>query len=377
MRRRGKDSAALDGFAMTPVWNAALPDSAACAAWSSDRKVLGVATLAGPVLFFEVGSRDRSDSEIRLLREDSGHTGGALAVAFCAGSPLVATGGQDGYLNLLVPAGDAPATRLFVGTAPVTYLAWSPSGAVLAAASGRAVRFYSRQGELLGEYTGHASTVMSLCFSGAAEGWISACYGGVHVLSQRTLQCERHLFARTSILAVAQSPCGRYIAAGAQDPVVRLWDLGGGDEPVHLEGYKGKIATLSWSPEAPVLATASGASVVLWSFAGGDLYEAPHAELSGHTGRVNALCFLAGGRALLTAAADGHIRLFDLMESSHPIEAIDTGAPVHLIDSSPTGDFFIAAGKGASLNAWSLSRAAPPVVQERRARARSERRASS
>lgn len=376
MQRSDRESAGSRGASVRPLWRVELPDSAARAAWSSDGRVLTVATLAGPVLFFDTKTRVEGEKGGRLFYESEGHPGGALAVAFCPRSPLVATGGQDGQVQLFVPGEGGRSARIHVGSAPVAHIAWSPDGDIFAAASGRSVRFYSRGGELEGEYADHASTVTSLCWSDVCGGWISACYGGVHVLSRASLRCERLLFARTSILAAIPSPCGRYLAAGAQDPVVRLWDLAGDGEAIHLEGYRDKIATLLWSSDTPVLGTASGASVVLWSFAGGDFYEAPHVELQGHTRRVNALCFFPGGRAVATGAADGYLRLFDLTQGLAPAQEINTGAPVHLIELSPAKDMVITAGRGGSLRAWGLS-APRAAVAERLPRARAERCASS
>ena len=332
-----------------PLWRVLLPDSAACIHLSPRATLVGAATFAGPVLFFDNVSG-------ALVGRAAGHPGGALVIAFCPSSALVATGGQDGQVHLFEPGEPAPSIRVTAGSSPVSHLVWSPDGDVLASACGRAVRFWSRAGELIGEIGEHASTVVSLVWSDAQAGWLSGCYGGVTVAPRATLQCERQLFARTSILAAAASPCGRYIAAGAQDPVVRLWDLHGGDEAIHLEGYKGKVATLAWGREGNVLATASGASVVLWSFAGGDPYRAPHAELSGHTRRVMALRFLQDGRALLTAAADGHLRLFDLTTSTNATAELAMGGPLHLLDVSTTGDLAMAAGTDGTLHGVCLSR---------------------
>ena len=326
-----------------------MPDSAACIQLSPRAPLVGAATFAGPVLFFDNASG-------ALVGRAAGHPGGALVIAFCPSSPLVATGGQDGQVHLFEPGEPAPSTRIAAGSAPVSHLVWSPDGEVLASACGRAVRFWSRAGEPLGEIGEHASTVLSLAWSDAQAAWLSGCYGGVTIVPRATLQCEQQLFARTSILTAAASPCGRYIAAGAQDPVVRLWDLHGGDEAVHLEGYKGKIATLAWGREGAILATASGASVVLWSLAGGDPYRAPHIELPGHTRRVMALRFLHDGRALLTAAADGRLRLFDLTKSTIAAAELAMGGPLHLLDVSTTGDHAIAADTDGALHGVSLLR---------------------
>lgn len=327
------------------LWSVDLPDTAAAVARDAAGTTLGVATLAGPVLFLD----EASGAEIRL---DPGHAGGALAVAFCPSRPLVATGGQDGAVCFFRMPGGDPAARIESGRAPVSHLSWSPDGEVLAAATGRSVRFFSPGGELLGEHPDHASTVLSLCFSPHHDGWLSAAYGGVHRIARGPLRAEQQLFARTSLLIAAPSPCGRYVAAGAQEPVVRLWDREGGDDPVHLEGYRGKVTALAWSRQGPLLATASGSAVVLWSFARGDPYQAPHVELSGHEGRVFALAFAQDGLALWTACADGRLRLYDLRRGATPAQTIDVGAPVHLVMPGPTEETVLAASTDGRLSWW-------------------------
>lgn len=339
----GGEPASADSRAS--VWTLDLPDTAAAVQRSTSDHVLGVATLAGPVLFVD-------EARGEILREVPGHAGGALAIAF--GSSLVATGGQDGEIHLCPQPWGTPAARISAGSAPVSHLAWSPDGEVLAAATGRAVRFWSRGGELLGEHPDHPSTVLSLCFSPEHDGWLSTAYGGVHLISRKTLRPNPQLFARTSLLVAAPSPCGRYVAAGAQEPVVRVWDREGGDDPVHLEGYRGKVAALAWSAKGPLLATASGSAVVLWSFAGGDPYQAPHVELSGHAGRVFSLAFVRDGYALWTACADGRLRLFDLTKGAAPARTLEVGAPVHLVMPGLTEATVLAASTDGRLSSWSV-----------------------
>lgn len=310
--------------------------------------MLGVATLAGPVLFFS--------PEGQLLRQEPGHAGGALTLTFSPSGELAATGGQDGRIQVhSLKDLESPPLCLQAGDAPVLHLSFSGDGCILASASGRNVAFWSESGEKLGEFQGHASTVMSLRYCQARSSWFSACYGGIFELGTQSLGIERHLSFKTSILCAEPSPCGRWVAAGTQDPLVRVWDLERDADVIHLEGYPGKTPVVRFSQETQILATASAAHTVLWSFAFGDPRNAPHAALLGPTRRVCAVDFAKQGKALLTASLDGHLRCFDLtapgLEASN---SLNCGSPLHLLSVEANQLFGAAAGTDGSLHAFRI-----------------------
>lgn len=330
----------------TRLWSAALPDSAGCMAFSpSAESILGVATLAGPVLFFSAGGE--------LVHREPGHAGGALCIAYSPSGHRVATGGQDGQIQLYDPNNTATPPLCFsAGTAPVLHLCFSSDGQILASASGRSLCFWSDSGEKLGEIQEHASTVMSLCYCEPRSSWFSACYGGIFELGRNSLAIERHLSFKTSILRAEPSPCGRWVAAGTQDPLVRVWDLERDWDIIHLEGYPGKTPIVRFSEDTQILATASASQAVLWSFAFGDPKNAPHAALSGHTRRISAMEFIQRGHILITASLDGQLRLYDLrIPGVLPFTTLPLGPPLHLLSVDASETCAALAGTDGSLHA--------------------------
>ncbi|XP_028661276.1 DNA excision repair protein ERCC-8 isoform X1 [Erpetoichthys calabaricus] len=116
------------------------------------------------------------------------------------------------------------------------------------------------------------------------------------------------------------------IAVGTKDPKVQLCDLKSGSRSHILQGHRGEILSVKWSPRYEhILATASTDSKVrLWDVrrATGSLFTldqhngmkskaASEAADSAHNGRVNGLCFTGDGLHLLTIGTDNRMRLWN------------------------------------------------------------------
>jgi WD40 repeat protein len=328
------------------IFRAVLPDSAASVSFSPSGDVLGVATFAGPVIFLRTGSGETAWTT-------AGHAGGALAVAFSPRAPLVATGGQDGRV-MLFELGEGQAIADGDGGGPwVSHLAWSTDGEVLASAAGRSVRFFDRRGQLLAAVDDHVSTVSNLAYVPALNGWMSASYGGVRVFAQGSLSLAYELTFRTSVLEATVSADGRYVAAGTQDPIVRVWDRNDDFEVINLEGYPSKVTALAFAPRGMWLATGSGTgALVLWDFSRGTP-GAPSFERRLHTKRVTAVAFAK--TALLTASIDGRALVLGAAERDVIVlQEAATGAPIHLLRLSPAGDTFVVAGVDGTLSLFPL-----------------------
>jgi len=116
------------------------------------------------------------------------------------------------------------------------------------------------------------------------------------------------------------------IAVGTADPKIQLCDLKSGSRIHVLQGHRGEVLSVRWSPRHEyILASASADSRVrLWDVrrASGSLFTldqhngdqskaSSETVNTAHNGRVNGLCFTGDGLYLLTTGTDDRMRLWN------------------------------------------------------------------
>jgi WD40 repeat protein len=108
---------------------------------------------------------------------------------------------------------------------------------------------------------------------------------------------------------LAISPDGWHVAtAGANGPVVSLWDAATGRVAARLDGHEAPVRALAFSPDGGRLASGSDDGTVrLWDVAAGTSL----GVLSGHRVRIESLAFSADGGRLASGSADREAHLWE------------------------------------------------------------------
>ncbi|PSL18720.1 c-type cytochrome [Shimia abyssi] len=151
---------------------------------------------------------------------------------------------------------------------------------------------------------GHGGPIKGIAVSPSGDRILTASFDNSlgYWRDQAPSWLEAHEAAANTVRFVVDTVA---VSAG-DDFAVLLWDLQTGTA-TRLGAHKGKVISLRVSPDGKTIATASwDGTVGIWPLDGGKPRFIPVAS------NVNDIAFLDGGAGLMTAAADGKIREWDV-----------------------------------------------------------------
>ena len=112
-----------------------------------------------------------------------------------------------------------------------------------------------------------------------------------------------------SVLGIAVSPDGKFVATAGRDRIARLWETESGKLVRTLEGHRGALEWVDFSPDGKLAATGSyDDTAKLWDVASGQEL----ATLAGHVGNVMSVRFSPDGKTLATAGQGKVVRVWDV-----------------------------------------------------------------
>jgi WD40 repeat protein len=315
--------------------------------------------------------KDRERSVIKLWDVESareratltGHTRNIEWLGFSPDGKTLASAGWDRTVRLWNPS-DGTERAVLAGHLDVIYsAAFSADGKTLASASwdGTVRLWHTATAQELMVLRGRTGEIWSVAFAPDGRALVSGS-GSRHAGSELTLwrgatdaqlavaahaapAPEPRLATLDSfgnlVKAVAYAPDGRTIAAGAYNGRISLWDPVRGDHrPIRDRGAP--IEALAFSPDGKILASGGGdwrkpdrpGELKLWDTA----TRRELAALSGHIGPVFSAVFTADGSTLVTGAADGNVKVWDVASRKAKSTFHDeSNAWVHAVALSPDG----------------------------------------
>ena len=247
-------------------------------AWSPSGEQIAVLGVFGTLRVYRA-----ADGEVEF--EAQRHDGVTRNLAWSLDGRLVATGGNDGLVNLwstsdwtlhrsLVNEG----TLLIGGRSPVDSLAFSKDGDRIAVSV-------------------PSSTIRVWSTSGGEE------------LARWSVEPEvPYIPHYGQVVSMAFSPAGRFLLTGGLDATAKVWDVASGAQAAAHHGFRQAVEAVAWSQDGMRYGAASSdGSVRIWD-------SASHAEISrfqGHDrGSVVSLSYAPGVARVATAGRDGTVRIW-------------------------------------------------------------------
>lgn len=141
------------------------------------------------------------------------------------------------------------------------------------------------------------------------------------------------------VRALAVTPDGRHVVSAGNDGLVLVWDLAAYGPPRRLEGHGAAVAAVEVTPDGRRIVSAGiDGRLIVWDFAGGAAERTIELPIG-----PAALALAPDGR-LAYAAVPGGVWIVDLTDGSiapgppgrEPIAVTPEGAPITLLDGSPT-----------------------------------------
>jgi len=256
--------------------------------------------------------------------------------------------------------------------APVTALAFSPQGGLLARGCFQRVELLRLEDAAAPPTTvatldGHAEQVRALAFSAdgtrlAAAGGPTGRAGEVKVWDVAASTAIATITGHSdNILGVALSPDGTRLATCSYDKLIKLWDATTGAEQITLKDHVDAVNAVTFSVDGKMLASAgSDRTVKLWDAATGERLF----TLSDATDAVLCVAFSPDGRYVAAGAADKRIRVWDVLESGKNFmqSGLTRGVMTHATFAhegavlqllySPDGQTLYSAAEDKRVKAW-------------------------
>ncbi len=312
-----------------------------------------------------------------------GTSSALISVAFNSSGGVVAAGTVDGMVIIwevetrraraVLKCFSAPNTVTPL-TEPVTDLAFSPNGQILAAAISSGVVIWeletlSQVGPLIeaGTYplTSLAFSPDSRLLAFAAtsgELWLLDLHSGSPTERGVVFAPEglsQHLKGHTKgVECVVFSPDGTMLASGGRDKTIRLWDVAK-REPIGepLAGHDGWVASVEFNTDGRHLASGSlDGTVILWDVSTRAPVGRPfHHDASGVTG----VAFSRNGETMASTAIDGTIALWDIGSRQQLIKLRGHAVHATRVAFSPSEDLLASSGTDGAVILWNMVSGSP------------------
>jgi WD40 repeat protein len=305
---------------------------------------------------------------VAVIGEHRGrHAAPVSCLAYSSDGLLIASGGGN-YVRLWDPA--TLRLHALVGHGAVTCLAFSRDHkALVVGGAGGTVTVWdvSKDKQLKLRLSVQASTspVYGVAFAPDGKSIAAVCYDNalrLYDVSGKNVEELAVLGDHTqAVSAVAYSPDGKTLATGSYDKTIRLWDVRGklSNARSVLEGQGDTVTALAYSSKGVLASAGANGTVLLWGGPSGAKPK-PRLAFTPNAGSVAALCFSPSGSTLALACADGTARLWSVAAAPRERAKLEGhAAAVNGVAFSADGKTLATGSSDWTVRSWDVSSTRP------------------
>jgi WD40 repeat protein len=251
----------------------------------------------------------------------------------------ILTGGQSGFVHCWNPVdGLEELFQIDAGRGWVQQARWTTDNSRFVTATGKTLRLWSQDGELIQGVEEQPSTIAAVSLRPDNRAVGLGIYGGVRLYRFGEQSPYEDLSWKGSIIHSAWSPNARFIAASSQERTINFWRLPfRPGKQLTMSGYATKVRELAWDSTSRYLASGGSELITIWDVSGKGPAGTKPIRLKFHKDRLTTLEFQPNGARLASGAKDGRLAVWDSVRASKPDFFADFGSPVSFLKWSPCG----------------------------------------
>jgi WD40 repeat protein len=265
----------------------------------------------------------------------------------------VVTGDSEGAVTVWDPASGAPIATLGEQNSDIVDARFFAYGLriVTRSANGDVTKWRGTDHSKLSAIPGS----LGIKYLAVAESWPPTMAIGFTVDLATSVEGRDLLWLQahvSPITALVLSENGQLLAAGHEDGVVKIWNVGQARPLVTAWGHRGAVKSLAFSPDASRLVTAGADSfAIVWSVSDGSEV----ARLVGHVGPIAAARFSPDGRRVATAGDDRTAKVWELPSGRVAATLEGHAAAVRDARYNRDGSLIATSGADGLVNVWDAS----------------------
>ncbi|MFD9907025.1 WD40 repeat domain-containing serine/threonine protein kinase [Streptomyces sp. NPDC059063] len=284
-----------------------------------------------------------------------GHRQSVHSVAFSPDGRTLASGSLDKHVRLWDLRAGEPRVPIRLHSSLPAAVAFSPDGRTLVTACSRLVEFWNLDTGMSHrtlKVPGVLSTLACVAFS--PDGRMLATGADERVVRLWDVHSSAPGFALRcsggNVLSVAFSPGGHSVAVGGNSRSIRLWHVPSG-ELIRKLSREHDHTTLAFSPDGRILATGHADGVItFWETRTGDVRR----QLKAHADKPLSMAFSPDGALLATAYHNRSIGLWDVDTGEFQRSLTGHTGPVTTVAFSPDGAALASGSQDKTIRLWSL-----------------------